>query len=79
MKKSPGRRRVVSYTSSAALHCRSVLSTLRMARRTRGRISVQHRGELVLGGGCVCSKSCYKLVMEVLNDPIGNGMVRCGA
>ena len=40
-KNSPGRRSVLPYTSSAALHCRSVLSAVWIPRRTNGRVSIQ--------------------------------------
>ena len=43
-KYSPGRRSVLPYTSSAALHCRSVLSAVRIPRRTTGRVSIQCEG-----------------------------------
>ena len=44
-KNSPGRRSVLPYTSFAALHCRSVLSAVRIPRRTTGRVSIQCEGD----------------------------------
>ena len=43
-KNSPGRRRLVPYTSSAAVHLRSSLYAVRMPRRVNGSDSVQRLG-----------------------------------
>ena len=40
-KNSPGKRRVVPYTSSAAVHWMSSLKVVRMPRRTSGSDSIQ--------------------------------------
>ena len=40
-KNSPGRRSVVPYTNSATLHCRSLLTAVRMLSKTSGSVSTQ--------------------------------------
>ena len=69
-KKSPGKCKLVPYSSLAAVHPRSTLSAVRTPNSTIGRAVLRMRLSL---------EGCPELPVESFDHAVGDGMICCGS